>query len=200
MSLINTAICIASLGTEQQRRAYNVTFQENGRALVEMHLGNFSAALRLLDAGLARLDEEVDPGRFAPHRSVLMYNRAKLLSRIGSPEEALRAYDAVIGVDPNYSEYYVERAEVHRQLGAVELAFSDYETAIRLSPPYPQTHFNRGDLAMEQGDLPRARSRISTALLSWMTHWWTAMSTGPPASWISMSGRRQARTSTPGSF
>jgi tetratricopeptide (TPR) repeat protein len=154
--LINTAIAIASLGSEQQRRAYNITFQENGRALVEMHLGNFHESLRLVESGLARLGEEVEPGRFTPHRSVLTYNRAQLLARIGSTEDAIAAYDDVITMDPNHSEYYVERAGLYRSLGLVAEASRDYQTAIELSPPYPQVHFNRGDLAMENGDFDLA--------------------------------------------
>jgi tetratricopeptide (TPR) repeat protein len=154
--LINTAIAIASLGSEQQRRAYNLTFQENGRALVEMHLGNFAESLRLVESGLARMGEEVEPGRFTPHRSVLTYNRAQLLARLGSTEDAIEAYDAVIAMDPNHSEYYVERAGLYRRLGRVAEAYRDYATAIELSPPYPQVHFNRGDLAMEEGDYERA--------------------------------------------
>jgi tetratricopeptide (TPR) repeat protein len=161
---INTAIAIAGLGSEQQRRAYNVTFQENGRALIEMHLGNLPEALRLVEAGLARMDREVDAGRFTPHRSVLTYNRAQLLAKIGTPEEAVRAYDAVIAMDPNHSEYCAERAGLHRKMGRIHEAYQDHDTAIRLSPPYPQVHFNRGDLAMEQGALEAAIADFSRAV------------------------------------
>lgn len=153
---INTAIAIASLGSEQQRRAYNLTFQENGRALVEMHMGNLEESLRLVESGLRRMDEEVDPERYLPHRSVLTYNRAQLLGRLGRTEESVLAYTAVMGMDPNHSEYYVERADQRRRLGQITEAFEDYTTAIRLSPPYPQSYFNRGDLAMECGELEQA--------------------------------------------
>lgn len=161
---INTAIAIASLGSEQQRRAYNLTFQENGRALVEMHLGNLEESLRLVEAGLRRMDDEVEPGKYLPHRSVLTYNRAQLLARLGRTGEAVLAYTAVLEMDPNHSEYYVERADQRRRLGQLAEAFEDYTTAIRLSPPYPQSYFNRGDLAMECGELERAVADFSRVL------------------------------------
>jgi tetratricopeptide (TPR) repeat protein len=161
---INTAIAIAGLGSEQQRRAYNITFQENGRALIEMHLGNLHESLRLVEAGLARMNEEVDAARFTPHRSVLTYNRAQLLAKIGTPEDAVRAYDAVIDMDPNHSEYYVERAALYRKMGRTYDAYRDYDTAIALSPPYPQVHFNRGDLAMEQGAIEDAITDFGRAI------------------------------------
>lgn len=161
---INTAIAIASLGGEKQRRAYNLTFQENGRALIEMHLGNLEESLRLVEGGLARLNAEVDPGRFDPHRSVLSYNRAQLLARIGSPQQALDAYATVIAMDPNHSEYYGERAGLHRKLGQIESSLDDYARAIALSPPYPQVHFNRGDLLMELEDYVGAIADFDRAL------------------------------------
>lgn len=161
---INTAIAIASLGSEQQRRAYNLTFQENGRALVEMHLGNLEESLRLVEAGLRRMDSDVEPGRYLPHRSVLIYNRAQLLARLGRTEEAVDAYTAVMELDPNHSEYYVERANERRRLGQLAEAFDDYTTAIRLSPPYPQSYFNRGDLAIECGELDSAIADFSRVL------------------------------------
>ncbi|UGT43323.1 tetratricopeptide repeat protein [Nocardia yamanashiensis] len=161
---INTAIAIASLGSEKQRRAYNLTFQENGRALIEMHLGNLAESLRLVENGLARLDAEVDPGRFDPHRSVLSYNRAQLLARIGSPQQALDAYATVIAMDPNHSEYYGERAGLYRKLGQIDSSLADYAHAIALSPPYPQVHFNRGDLLMELADYAGAIADFERAL------------------------------------
>lgn len=161
---INTAIALASLISEKGRRAYNLAFQENGKALIEMHTGDLAESLRLVDAGLSRMGTDIAPGRFDPHRSVLAYNRAQLLTRIGTPGQALDAYDAVIAMDPNHSEYYGERAGVHRSLGDTDRALADYARAIALSPPYPEVHFNRADLLMELGDHSAAITDLDRAL------------------------------------
>ena len=161
---VNTAISLSSLLPEEQRRAFNVTFNENGLALVEMHLGDLDEALRLVEAGMARLDTEVDPGGHTQHRSVLAYNRAQLLVAMGALEPALTAYDGVIAEDPHHSEYYFERASVLRRLGRPDEAMRDYEVAIQESPPYPEPHYNRGDLAASLGDLQTAMAEFSYVL------------------------------------
>ena len=148
---INTAIALASQMPASEARAFNLTFQENGLALIEMHLGDGARALRLVTDGLRRLDEELEPGTQTLQRSVLRYNRAQLLARMGPPAAALREYSEAIEVDPHHSEYYFERAAVQRKLGRAEAALADYNAAIRLSPPYPE--------AVLQPRGPAARAR-----------------------------------------
>lgn len=161
---INTAIAISSLLPEAQRRAFNVTFNENGLALIEMHLGDAQEALRLVTQGLERLDRELAPDAQTLHRSVLRYNRAQLLAKLRRAEEAVREYTKAIDADPHHSEYYFERAGLHRQLGQLEPALRDYEAAIRLSPPYPEAHYNRGVLALECGDVETALADLTYVL------------------------------------
>ena len=52
---INIAIAISSLLDDERRRTFNQTFNENGLALIEMHLGDLHEALRLVDGGLERI-------------------------------------------------------------------------------------------------------------------------------------------------
>lgn len=163
-SWINTAIALSAQFPVTERRAFNLTFNENGLALIEMHLGDAQEALRLVTEGLQRLDDEVGPNDQTLHRSVLRYNRAQLLARIGPPQVALDEYTKAIAADPNHSEYYFERAGVHRRLGNSEAALSDYEAATRLSPPYPEPYYNRADLALELGDLESAVADFSYVL------------------------------------
>lgn len=148
---INTAIAIAAQMPESASRAFNLTFQENGLALIEMHLGDGRRALKLVTDGLKRMEAELAPGRQTLHRSVLRYNRAQLLARMGPPEAALAEYTAAIEADPHHSEYYFERAAVQRKLGRTDAALADYAEAIRLSPPYPEPHYNRAELLLELG-------------------------------------------------
>ena len=111
-SWINTAIALASQLPDAQRRAFMLSFHENGLALIETYLGDPRQAL---DARRRRARAHRGRGRRRPselllHRSVLRYNRAQLLSRMGRLEEALAAYCEAIAADPNQSEYYLERA------------------------------------------------------------------------------------------
>lgn len=161
---INTAIAMSSLLPDNQQRAFNLTFHENGLALIEMHLGDEAEALRLVSTGLDRLAAELGPDEQTLHRSVLRYNRAQLLARMGRRDEAIAEYTQAIQADPHHSEYYLERAGLHRRAGLITEALADYGEAIRLSPPYPEPYYNRGDLALELGDIEQAHADFSYVL------------------------------------
>lgn len=150
---INEAIGISSLLPEPQDRAFHTVFHQNGLALIQVRLGDLTAALRLVDEGLARLDAELPGDKHLLHRSVLLYNKAQVLVSLGRLEEALADYTAVIEADPNYAEYYLDRGNIYRKLGRDKEAMADYETAIRLSPPFPEVYYNRADMLLESGDL-----------------------------------------------
>jgi tetratricopeptide (TPR) repeat protein len=161
---INIAIAISSLLDDERRRAFSLTFNENGLALIEMHLGDLHEALRLVDAGLERIEREFEPGQHALHRSVLRYNRAQLLTRVEGLPAAIEEYGRLIAEDPNHSEYRFDRAALHRKLGRYDEARADLDDAIRLSPPYPEAFYNRADLALELGDLDGALADFSRVL------------------------------------
>jgi tetratricopeptide (TPR) repeat protein len=153
---LNNTIAMASLLPDPQERAFFTVFQQNGLALVEMHLGNLPAALRLVGEGLDRLDSELAVDQHRLHRSVLVNNRAKVYAALGRLDEALADASTVIELDPNYPDYYFDRADVRRKLGDLAGAISDYDAAIPLTPPFYELHYNRGDLRAEVGDLAGA--------------------------------------------
>ncbi|GAA2773597.1 tetratricopeptide repeat protein [Kitasatospora cinereorecta] len=155
-SWINTAIAFATQTPDPKERAFRTAFNRNGLALIEVREGRPEAALALLDACVARLDEVLDPGDHALHRSVLVYNRAQVHAGLGRHADAVADYTAVIAVDPNYAEYHFDRGIVLRRTGRLEAALADFEEAIRLSPPFPEAYYNRGDVRAELGDVKGA--------------------------------------------
>lgn len=161
---INTAIALSSQLPDAQRRAFDLSFNENGLALIETYLGDPEKALALVAQGLERVEAELDDERLLLHRSVLRYNRAQLLSRMGRLDEALAAYAEAIDADPNQSEYHLERGNLLRRLGRPEAALAAYDEAIRTSPPYPEPHLLRADVALELGDEQAALAGYSYAL------------------------------------
>jgi tetratricopeptide (TPR) repeat protein len=160
----NTAIALSSQLPDAQRRAFDLSFNENGLALIETYLGDPEKALALVARGIERVEADLEDARLLLHRSVLRYNRAQLLSRMGRPEDALAAYSQAIEADPNQSEYHLERGHLLRRLGRLEQALADYDEAIRTSPPYPEPHLARADLALELGDERAALAGYNYAL------------------------------------
>lgn len=151
-SYLSNTITLASLLPDAEGRSFHSVFQRNGMALVEMHLGNLPEALRLVDSGLKRLDAELPADRHRLHRSVLVHNRGRVLAALGRLEDARADLTTVIGLDPNYPDYYFDRAELLHKLGEDAAALADYDTAVSLSPPFWEVHFNRADLLAAMGD------------------------------------------------
>ncbi|MGY0232074.1 tetratricopeptide repeat protein [Longispora urticae] len=146
---IHQAIILAELMGEG---GLPVVFQQNGLALIELHLGDLPAALRLVDGGMARLDRELDPEEHRLHRSVLLYNRAQILAGMGRTEDALVDYAAVIAVDPNYPEYHFDTGNLLHSLGRDTEALAAYAEARRLSPTFGEVYYNRADVLMGLGE------------------------------------------------
>lgn len=161
---VNTAIAIASQLEDPAERAFNTVFMNNGKALVEMHLGNLEESLRLVTEGVERLDRELPPGRHLLHRSVLRHNRGQVLAALGRHGEALAEFDHAIEVDPNYPEYRFDRGNLLFRMGRHARALADYEAAIPLGPPFPELYYNCGDLRAATGDLDGAMRDLSYVL------------------------------------
>ncbi len=153
---VNTAIAIASQLEDPDDRAFHTVFMNNGKALVEMHLGNLAESLRLVSEGLSRLDRELPPEKHRLHRSVLNHNRGQVLAALGRPDEALADLGHVIEVDPHYPEFRFDRGNLLSRMGRYAEALIDYEAAMRLTPPFPELYYNRGDARAATGDIEGA--------------------------------------------
>ncbi|QMU77851.1 tetratricopeptide repeat protein [Streptacidiphilus sp. PB12-B1b] len=160
----NIAIAIASQLQGGEDQAFSTVFQQNGRALVEGHLGNAEEALALVTGGLERLDRELGEGEHGLHRSVLRHNRAQVLKGLGRLDEARQDYEKVIALDPNYAEYHFEYAGLLRRLGRHEQALREYTRAMELTPPFVELYYNRGDLRAVTGDVDGALADFGFAL------------------------------------
>lgn len=117
----------------------------DGMALVEIHEGDLSGALALLDEGLTLVRQEQD-------RRALLQHRARVYARLGRVEDALTDYDEVIALDPGRPEHHYDRGALLRRLGRLHEALDDYQQAIALSPPWSAAYYQRGDTLAELGD------------------------------------------------
>lgn len=94
----------------------------------------------------------------------LSLQRAALLTALGDPAAALRAYEALATTRP-------ERAEVHLSLGAARLAqgdaagaLADFERALTRQEAYARAHCNRGRALVELGRPDEALGAFERAL------------------------------------
>ena len=62
----------------------------------------------------------------------------------GEFKNAIKVYDTVIRLAPDFADAYINRGDVRRKLGDLKGAIKDYDTAIRLGDDYAYVYFNRG--------------------------------------------------------
>ncbi len=163
MEWIDRAVALAGSLTDPRERAFHLGFDLNGKALVEVRLGRFEAALALVEEAVALGERELAPAH-PIHRLVLHANRAQLMAQAGRTDEALIGYGTAIAMDPGYPDYYLDRGNLLHKLGRTAEALADYESAMRLGPPFPEPYYNRAEIRFAAGDLDGARADLDRAV------------------------------------
>ncbi|MBO4204843.1 tetratricopeptide repeat protein [Micromonospora echinofusca] len=162
---LEEAIRLAAGLPDQRQRTLSTVFYEQGLALLDSRAGQPDRALRLIDAGLARLGAVLAPGERRQDLARLRHNRAQVHLALGDPARALADLDTVIADDPDNCEYYVDRAALYRAAGRSRAAIRDYGTAIRLGPHLPEAYYNRAVLEQDRGRPARARDDLGRVLV-----------------------------------
>jgi len=170
MTWINVAIAIAGLLPDPKVRAFNTAFNQNGRALIETQRGHPERALSLLASADEQLDRDLDPDEHRLFRSVLVYNRAQVLARMGRLEDALESYRDASARDPYHRDYHLDLGDLLCQLDRGSEALAEYAIAIRLGPPSPEPYDSRAHLHTARGELDAAVRDFSYVLELDPTH------------------------------
>lgn len=98
--------------------------------------------------------------RFPNHADAYL-NRAKIYSKMGKYEEALRDLDRTSQLDHKKKEAFFQRGYVHAVLGKHSEAIMDFDRAIELDPKYAEAYNNRGLSSLDMGDYPSALKNFS---------------------------------------
>ena len=70
----------------------------------------------------------------------------------GEFKNAIKVYDTVIRLAPDFADAYINRGDARRKLGNLEGAIKDYNMAIRLGDDYAYVYVNRGIAKVDLGD------------------------------------------------
>ncbi len=70
----------------------------------------------------------------------------------GEFKNAIKIYDEVIRLTPDFADVYINRGDVRRKLGDLEDAIKDYDAAIRLRDDYAYVYVSRGIAKSNLGD------------------------------------------------
>jgi tetratricopeptide (TPR) repeat protein len=145
-------------------KAFLISFNRNGLALVRYLQGRGEEAIALCQWGYEHMAQQLDSREQRLHRTVLVYNIAQVYSTMGNLDEAIRYLTEAMADDPNYSEYYNERGSLYLKLQRHEEAIADYRRAIELSPPYMEVWTNLGQCYKALGGHGDAVEAYSRAL------------------------------------
>jgi tetratricopeptide (TPR) repeat protein len=155
---------LARVDIPKHAKLFHTAFNRNGLALIRHRQGRSQEAVELCLSYYEKLNTHLKPDEQRLHRSVLLYNTAQVYAAVGSYEEAIVYFTAVMEMDPNYSEYYNERGNVYVKMSRFEDALNDYLMAIDLSPPYPEVWANLGRCYRMMGQMAKAVDAYSTSL------------------------------------
>lgn len=161
---MNQTIVLAAALPQPKQRAFQSVFARNGLALVEVRDRRPDEALRLLEYGMARLAQELEPDEHRLHRVVLRYNRAQVYVGTGEFQKALEEYEEVVRIDPNFPEHHFNLGMVLRRLGRNSEALASFASALEISPPFPEAYYNLADTRMELGDPAGALADFSQVI------------------------------------
>ena len=82
---------------------------------------------------------------------VRYYSTVEAMNR-GKSKTAVKNFDTIIHLAPDFADTYINRGEAKRQLGAFEAAIKDFDMAIRLGDDYAYVYVKRGEAKQSLGD------------------------------------------------
>lgn len=77
---------------------------------------------------------------------------------------ALRDFEQVLKLDPEYGRAYADRGMVRYRIGEIESALEDFNLAIRLAPEFSPGWSGRADVFRKQGEYQRAVEDYNEAI------------------------------------
>ncbi|MCK5236358.1 MAG: tetratricopeptide repeat protein [Deltaproteobacteria bacterium] len=93
------------------------------------------------------------------------YNLGVAYSKSANLDDAMKAYDIAIKLDPDYGHAYFNMANLLLKIGRVDEAILRYERAVNLLPGLPRVYNNLGNAYMSVNDFSKAMEFYNKALL-----------------------------------
>jgi len=128
----------------------------NECALLHIHLGDYEAAVALVEEALEK------------HREVgeLHATLGLAYQKMHRPQQALQSYEKARQLGYSSAEFMNNRGYVLQELGRLPEAISCYDRAISLQPDFPLAKFYRALASLLTGDYARGWPEYETRLIS----------------------------------
>jgi tetratricopeptide (TPR) repeat protein len=126
----------------------------NLRGVIAAKQGNDEGALSDFEAA-----STLDTGLVVP-----LHNKALMLTRMGRYDDALQAYDALQGLEPNNPTFHYLMGTVYHLAGKLPQAGQALDRALNLDSQYADAYLERARVNMATGALDRVQADIQTAI------------------------------------
>ncbi len=91
-------------------------------------------------------------------------NLANALAKQGQIDEAIKAAEQALKVQPDFAIAHYNLGNLYVQRGRLDLAQRHFEEALRILPNYAEAHSNYGQLLAERGDLAAGVAHFQKAI------------------------------------
>jgi tetratricopeptide (TPR) repeat protein len=125
------------------------------RASLAMARGDAKGALDIVDRAFASTDVTA---------ASALDLRGRALMELKRPDEALKAFDAAIAMDPTCAPFYANRGEVFVVRKQYDRALADVDRALALGPETAEVHQNRAQVLRRMGRNDEAHAALDKAL------------------------------------
>jgi tetratricopeptide (TPR) repeat protein len=104
-----------------------------------------------------------DGGKINPQESLVQVARAQVLAQAGNTDEALKAYNAALELDPHNAQAFYQRGVLYQTDKQYEFAIADYTSANGLTPQQADPLLGRAQCYLAVGKNQEAAADLDEA-------------------------------------
>jgi protein O-GlcNAc transferase len=119
---------------------------------------------RFRSTGDRHVTRKTDITEDAATSALRLIEEGNAIEETGQLQDALRCYDAAIGLAPNLARAQMNRGNILLAQGNAEGALGAYEAAMEIDPSYAAAHYNAGNAYAQLGRNEAAHSAYSRAI------------------------------------
>lgn len=140
--------------------------QANPHLLFELHyhLGNAHARLQKIEQAIKHYQKAIEQPILSILKIGAYNNFGSLLKEIGDFQNAQKAYEVAIKIDPNFAVGYYNLGATLKALGKFQGAIAAYQKAIELNPNYALAYQNLGVVLLKIGNLVDSKKVFEKAI------------------------------------
>ncbi|ACK70411.1 glycosyl transferase family 2 [Gloeothece citriformis PCC 7424] len=140
--------------------------QASPQVLFELHyhLGNAYTRQSQLERAVKHYQKAMNQPILPQLKIGAYHNTGSLLLSLGDLNNALKAYETTLNIDPNFAVGYYNLGMTLKAMGKLPEALAAYQKAITLAPDYASAYQNLGIILFKTGKIPESIESFKKAI------------------------------------